>query len=73
VVLVLHHINHAARYSDCIAVLDAGRIYAVGRPEEVVTAVTLRQVFGVEADIWTDADNCPVYFARGLANKNNRE
>ncbi|MEN6566488.1 MAG: ABC transporter ATP-binding protein [Veillonellales bacterium] len=67
VVMVLHDINQAARYSDCIAVLQHGGLYAVGTPAEVITPRTLESVFRVKADIWPDEDNRPVCIARGLA------
>ncbi|MGI6092305.1 MAG: ABC transporter ATP-binding protein [Negativicutes bacterium] len=60
VVMVLHDMNHAARYSDRIAVLQKGSLFAVGTPEQVIKADTLREVFNVEADIWLDNNNRPV-------------
>jgi iron complex transport system ATP-binding protein len=76
VVMVLHDINHAAKYSDCIIILKKGNIFAMGQPQAVLTAHTLREVFSVEADIWLDAEHGkPVLVARGLVRKNtaNRE
>jgi iron complex transport system ATP-binding protein len=71
VVMVLHDINHAAKYSDYIVILKKGNIFALGQPQTVVTAHTLREVFSVEADIWLDAEHGkPVLVARGLVRKN---
>lgn len=67
VVMVLHDINHAARYSDRVAVLNNGSLFAVGTPEQVINASMLREVFRVEADIWLDNTNRPLCIARGLA------
>lgn len=67
VVMVLHDMNHAARYSDRIAVLSEGRLFSVGTPEQVIKADTLRSVFNVEADIWLDGNNRPVCVPRCLA------
>ena len=67
VVMVLHEINHAARYAHCVAVMENGGLFAVGTPQEVITKEMLREVFGVEAEVWQDADQCPVCIARGLA------
>lgn len=67
VVMVLHDLNHAAKYSECIAVLHQGKIVAAGSPAEVITADMLRTVFEVEVDLWYDREKKPVFVARGLA------
>ncbi len=54
VVMVLHDMNLAARYSDHLVAMRAGAILAEGTPEEVVTADTLAEVFDLEAQILTD-------------------
>jgi len=48
-VTVLHDINLAARYSDRIAMLCEGHLWAIGTPAEVLTPANLRQVFAIEA------------------------
>src|SRR6476619_3831792 len=47
IVLVLHDLNHAARYSKRMIALDGGRIVADGTPSEVLTTSMLASVFGV--------------------------
>ena len=69
VVMVLHDINHAARYSDYVAVLQQGQIFAAGKPEEVITEHTLREVFGVESEIILDRAGKPVVMIQGLTPK----
>lgn len=69
VVMVLHDINHAARYSDCVAVLHQGKVFAIGRPEDVITSHMLRVVFGVESEITIDNIGKPVVMITGLTNK----
>lgn len=69
VVMVLHDLNHAAKYSDYIVVLHQGKIVAAGSPAEVVTADMLRAVFEVEVDLWHDQERKPVFIARGLVTK----
>lgn len=69
VVMVLHDINHAARYSDCVAVLHHGEIFAIGRPEDVITSHMLRAVFGVESEIVIDNRGKPVVTITGLTKK----
>ncbi|MCL6626927.1 ABC transporter ATP-binding protein [Alicyclobacillus shizuokensis] len=55
VVVAIHHLEFAARYCSQLLLLDKGRVYACGRPQEVLTAAALRDVFGVEAEVFTDA------------------
>ena len=69
VAMVLHDINHAARYSDCVVMLHQGKIFAIGRPEEVITSHTLRAVFGVESEIRMDNVGRPVVVITGLTKK----
>jgi iron complex transport system ATP-binding protein len=54
VVMVLHDLDHAARYADRIVALHQGRVAAQGTPEEVVTPSVLREVFGVRARVARD-------------------
>jgi len=54
VVLVLHDLNQAARYSDRMVALHQGQIVADGPPMAVLTASLLEQIFGVQASIVTD-------------------
>ncbi|MFD6952108.1 iron ABC transporter ATP-binding protein [Nocardiopsis sp. TSRI0078] len=54
VVMVLHDLDHAARYADRIVALRRGRIAAQGTPREVVTEPVLREVFGVRARVLSD-------------------
>jgi iron complex transport system ATP-binding protein len=56
IVMVLHDLNQAAQYSDTIAVLQQGKLYSLGSPREIITPLMLRDIFGVEADIWLDDD-----------------
>ena len=69
VAMVLHDINQAARYSDSIVVLHQGKVFAVGRPEDVITPHTLRAVFGVESEITIDHLGKPVVVITGLTKK----
>jgi iron complex transport system ATP-binding protein len=69
VAMVLHDINHAARYSDCVAVLHQGKIFAMGKPEDVITPYTLRVVFGVESEIRMDNAGKLVVIITGLTKK----
>ena len=54
VVMVLHDLTLAARYSDRLVVVGAGRVLADGTPWEVLTPELLREAFGLDAVVLTD-------------------
>jgi iron complex transport system ATP-binding protein len=47
--VTMHDLNLAAAFCTRLYLLSNGRIVAAGKPEEVLTPLLLRQVFGVEA------------------------
>jgi len=68
VVMVLHDLNQAARYSDRILVIDNGCLCISGTPDEVITDRLLKHVFNVDADIYEDHVNkCPYFIPRKIA------
>lgn len=50
VVMVVHDLNHAVQFSDCIAVIKNGSLVAEGESAKVVNAALLKDVFSVQAD-----------------------
>ncbi|MFJ4564893.1 ABC transporter ATP-binding protein [Streptomyces caelestis] len=54
VVMVLHDLNLAARYSDNLIVMRAGSILAQGHPRDVLTAELLHEAFGLHAKVIDD-------------------
>jgi iron complex transport system ATP-binding protein len=54
IVMVLHDLNMAARYADHLVAVAGGRVHAAGDPGEVLTADTVRAVFGLDSRIITD-------------------
>ncbi|MER7453775.1 ABC transporter ATP-binding protein [Nocardia beijingensis] len=54
VVMVLHDLNLAIRYSDQLVVMHAGRVVAAGAPGEVVSVELLREVFDLDARVLED-------------------
>ncbi|MEU2101047.1 ABC transporter ATP-binding protein [Nocardia sp. NPDC019255] len=54
VVMVLHDLNLAIRYSDHLVVMHAGRVVAAGAPGEVMSAELLREVFDLDARVLED-------------------
>ncbi|MCL8025341.1 ABC transporter ATP-binding protein [Nocardioides bruguierae] len=54
VVMVLHDLNLAARYSDHLVAVRQGRLHAAGDPDEVLTPDVVRDVFGLESQVVPD-------------------
>ena len=60
VLIALHDLNQAVRFTERVLVLKDGRVAACGAPRDVVTARMLRDVYGVEARIETCSDGMPM-------------
>ncbi len=56
VVMVLHDLNHAARYATHVIAMKDGRVVAEGPPAEVVTRELVAEVFGLASAVGP----CPV-------------
>jgi len=56
VVAVLHDLNQACRYADHLVAMRDGVIVAQGRPDDIVTAELVREVFGLDCVVIP----CPV-------------
>lgn len=54
IVMVLHDINLACRYAHHIVAIKDRSVYACGKPESVVSAEMIREVFGLECQIAED-------------------
>lgn len=54
VVMVLHDLNLATRYSDNLVVMREGAILAQGHPRDVITADLLQEAFGLRAKVIED-------------------
>lgn len=54
IVMVLHDLNHAARFADYIIALKEGHIVKAGDCEEVMTTEVLKKVFQIDAQIGRD-------------------
>lgn len=66
ILLVLHDLNQAARYSDRIIVMREGMIYADGSPQMILTRSLLAEVFHVQANILLDPiSGAPVCVPQG--------
>lgn len=52
VMMVSHDLNIAAKFSDIVVVMALpGKIYKIGAPQEVLTELTIREVYGVDCKI----------------------
>lgn len=67
ILMVLHDLNNAARYSHHMIALSEGRVSTAGPPKEVMSPELLREVFHVEADIIHDPrGGVPLCIPHGL-------
>ncbi|PIJ06596.1 iron dicitrate ABC transporter ATP-binding protein [Leucobacter sp. OLJS4] len=54
IVMVLHDLGLAARYSDRLVAMSDGGVHASGAPGEIVTPDLVREVFGLESHVLVD-------------------
>ncbi|MDE1463121.1 Fe(3+) dicitrate ABC transporter ATP-binding protein FecE [Spartinivicinus poritis] len=54
IILVLHDLNQACRYSDYLVVLNQGEVVAEGSPQEIFSQSLLKQVFNLDALVVSD-------------------
>ncbi len=62
VIMVLHDLNQAARYSDNIYVLDRGSIFEWGSPQQILRNDLIKNVFKINSHIYDDEINKCLYF-----------
>lgn len=67
IIVALHDLGHALRFSDAAMVIERGRLVACGPTSEVVTEDLLRQVFDVEARIEPCSKGRPQLIVEGRA------
>ncbi|MEJ9233564.1 iron ABC transporter ATP-binding protein [Bacillus cereus] len=56
IVMVLHDINQAIRYSDHIIVMKDGEIITKGNPNDVITEEMIKAIYGVDVIVKQDED-----------------
>jgi iron complex transport system ATP-binding protein len=54
IIMVLHDLNHACRYADYLIALKAGKVFAAGDPQQVMTVDTVQAVFNLQCRIYPD-------------------
>jgi iron complex transport system ATP-binding protein len=52
VIIALHDLNLAAQYCDWLVMLDGGRVFTEGIPQEVLTAQNIKEVYGAEVCVY---------------------
>lgn len=68
IIMVLHDLNQAARYSHEIIAIKDGSIYTKGKPKEVINEKFLKEVFNIKSKILYDHDyECPFFIPIGSA------
>jgi len=60
VVVTLHDLNLASRFSDRIILLKKGCVFAIGSPKEVITSQNIKTVYGICADVSASVMGRPV-------------
>jgi iron complex transport system ATP-binding protein len=77
IVMVLHDLNQAARFADYIIAMKSGKVIKAGKPEAVISAEVLKEIFNIEAiigqDPLTGKPMCISYNIAEGADKNEKE
>ena len=61
IIMVLHDINQAIKYSDNIVIMKDGKIIEEGKPQKVINENTIKSVYNVEGVI-CNVDKEEIYF-----------
>jgi iron complex transport system ATP-binding protein len=59
VIVAMHDLNLASRFSDRLLMLKRGCVFAVGTPESVLTEENIESVYGVKVRVSKSILNCP--------------
>ena len=54
IIMVLHDLNLAAHFSDCLVAMKDGKIKYQGTAKEIMTDAILKDIFHIKAQIVTD-------------------
>ncbi|TMV58480.1 ABC transporter ATP-binding protein [Thioclava sp. BHET1] len=67
--MVLHDLNLAARFSDRILLMEAGRLVADGPPGDVLTPEMLRRIYGIDCTLFETELGHPAIYPTGRAKR----
>ncbi|MGV8146177.1 MAG: ABC transporter ATP-binding protein [Alkaliphilus sp.] len=74
IIMVLHDLNQASRYSNRMYVINQGELVMKGHPREVITKKMLRDVYKIDAHISVDhTSGKPLFFPLGLIKSNSEK
>lgn len=59
VICVLHDLNLASIYADCVILMDNGTINSIGKPSKVLTKKNIKKVYKTEVNIIDNHDGLP--------------
>ena len=51
VIMISHDLNLAAKYSDNVIMMSKGTIYDIGKPADVITKESIKEVYDVDAEV----------------------
>ncbi len=51
IIMISHDLNLAAKYSDNVIMMSNGGIFAVGKPEDVITKENIKAVYNVDSEL----------------------
>lgn len=60
IIVVLHELNLACRFADHIVGLKNGKVICEGKPADVITEHTLKEIYGIEATLAKSTGGYPV-------------
>lgn len=67
VIMVLHDINQASRYSDSIYVLVDGQVHSHGSPRDIINPNLLKDVFRIDSKVyWDEVNDCPYFIPQRI-------
>lgn len=74
VVVVLHELNNACRFANNIVGLKKGKIICEGIPKEVITQESLKEIYGIDANLQlSDNGNYPICVDYELIDRNDEK
>ena len=65
VIMICHDLNIAAKYADSIIMMKDGKIFATGKPEDVITKENIETVYDVKCRIIEDEGRPHVILREG--------
>ena len=59
--MVLHDINLSSKYADYIFAMKDGHLLKEGKPEDIITPETIKEIYGLDSVVITDpVSNSPM-------------